>query len=240
MRTGVGNRNRVHEVLSRRRPLTLKMIWRLLCPNQGTGAALILPTCNTEAMNLHLAEISKMVAPKAHALLLVDQAGWHLSARLVVPPISPFSPAAEIPWTQSGREHLAVHARQLALETASSNPTTISSTTAAMHGTSSSTSLEDHVHRIAPTAHGLIKGTWYKASEQLKKALDLAPDSELAEQIRTALKKIGSQSAPCAIQLVRQRAGGRIPGSWARWPWRSWGWWRVSAAGFILMFQKQG
>src|SRR5665811_153672 len=49
------------------------------------GAALILPFCNTEAMNLHLAEIAKAVAPGAHAVLLVDQAGWHLSARLVVP-----------------------------------------------------------------------------------------------------------------------------------------------------------
>ena len=36
-------------------------------------------------MNLHLAEIVKAVAPKAHAVLLVDQAGWHLSTRLVVP-----------------------------------------------------------------------------------------------------------------------------------------------------------
>jgi hypothetical protein len=36
-------------------------------------------------MNLHLAEIAKAVAPDAHAVLLVDQAGWHLSTRLVVP-----------------------------------------------------------------------------------------------------------------------------------------------------------
>src|SRR6267154_5162358 len=49
-------------------------------------AALILPTCNTEAMNLHLVEIAATVAPGAHAVLLVDQAGWHLSTGLVVPP----------------------------------------------------------------------------------------------------------------------------------------------------------
>src|SRR5262245_65387404 len=36
-------------------------------------------------MNLHLAEIAKAVAPAAHAILLVDQAGWHLSTRLLVP-----------------------------------------------------------------------------------------------------------------------------------------------------------
>ena len=37
-------------------------------------------------MNLHLAEIAKVVVPSAHAVLLVDQAGWHMSTRLVVPP----------------------------------------------------------------------------------------------------------------------------------------------------------
>src|SRR6266545_1811603 len=52
---------------------------------RGTGAALILPSCNTEAMNLQLAEIAAAVAPAAHAVLLVDQAGWHMSTRLVVP-----------------------------------------------------------------------------------------------------------------------------------------------------------
>jgi transposase len=36
-------------------------------------------------MNLHLTEIAQMIAPGAHAVLLVDQAGWHLSAGLVVP-----------------------------------------------------------------------------------------------------------------------------------------------------------
>ena len=37
-------------------------------------------------MNLHLAEIATEVAPGAHAVLLIDRAGWHLSSRLVVPP----------------------------------------------------------------------------------------------------------------------------------------------------------
>ena len=35
---------------------------------------------------MHLAEIAEIVAPGAHAVLLVDQAGWHLSTRLIVPP----------------------------------------------------------------------------------------------------------------------------------------------------------
>src|SRR5438552_4675126 len=37
-------------------------------------------------MNLHLAEIAMAVAPGAHAALVLDQAGWHLSDKLIVPP----------------------------------------------------------------------------------------------------------------------------------------------------------
>jgi transposase len=36
-------------------------------------------------MNLHLAEIATQVTPGVHAVLLLDQAGWHLSSRLIVP-----------------------------------------------------------------------------------------------------------------------------------------------------------
>lgn len=56
-----------------------------ICPAEGKGAGLVLPVCNTKAMALHLEEISKAVAPGAHAVLLLDQAGWHLSDDLVVP-----------------------------------------------------------------------------------------------------------------------------------------------------------
>src|ERR1700677_1828504 len=61
-------------------------IFGAICPKHGQGAALILPRCDAEAMNLHLAEIAAQIAPGAHAALLVDQAGWHLSGRLVMPP----------------------------------------------------------------------------------------------------------------------------------------------------------
>ena len=60
-------------------------IFGAICPLHGKAAGLILPECNTEAMNLHLAEIAAAVAPGAHAVLLLDQAGWHGSKALVVP-----------------------------------------------------------------------------------------------------------------------------------------------------------
>jgi transposase len=36
-------------------------------------------------MNLHLAEIARNVAPGAHAVLMLDQAGWHTTDKLEVP-----------------------------------------------------------------------------------------------------------------------------------------------------------
>ena len=36
-------------------------------------------------MSLHLVEISARVSPGKHCVLLVDQAGWHISERLAVP-----------------------------------------------------------------------------------------------------------------------------------------------------------
>ena len=36
-------------------------------------------------MNLHLAEIATEIAPGKHAVLLLDQAGWHMARDLVVP-----------------------------------------------------------------------------------------------------------------------------------------------------------
>jgi transposase len=36
-------------------------------------------------MNLHLAEIAQAVADNAHAVLLMDQAGWHITDKLIVP-----------------------------------------------------------------------------------------------------------------------------------------------------------
>jgi transposase len=44
-----------------------------------------MPFCDTEAMQSHLGEISANVALGAHAVVILDQAGWHLSKDLVVP-----------------------------------------------------------------------------------------------------------------------------------------------------------
>ena len=53
---------------------------------------------DTEAMSLFLAELSQAVAPGAHAVVLMDKAGWHIAGDLVVPAnlslvfLPPYSP----------------------------------------------------------------------------------------------------------------------------------------------------
>ena len=45
----------------------------------------MLPFANTEAMTAHLAEIARTVAPGAHAVLVLDGAGWHSARALTIP-----------------------------------------------------------------------------------------------------------------------------------------------------------
>ena len=73
-------------------------IFGAVCPGRGVAAGLVLPCANTEAMNLHLAEIARTVAPGAHAILVLDGAGWHGAKALTVPDnislltLPPYSP----------------------------------------------------------------------------------------------------------------------------------------------------
>ncbi len=69
-----------------------------ICPERRSGAAIIMPEVNIEAMSEHLAEISRSVSVGAIAVLVLDGAGWHSSPRLVVPdnivllPLPPHAP----------------------------------------------------------------------------------------------------------------------------------------------------
>jgi len=56
-----------------------------ICPARGTGAALVMPIANTHAMQLHLNAISQAVATRAHAVVLMDRAGWHTTDKLKLP-----------------------------------------------------------------------------------------------------------------------------------------------------------
>jgi hypothetical protein len=56
-----------------------------VCPGRGDSAAVVLPLGNAEAMNVHAAEISRHMTEGTHAVLVLDQAGWHTSPKLRAP-----------------------------------------------------------------------------------------------------------------------------------------------------------
>jgi hypothetical protein len=73
-------------------------VFAAVCPAAEKTAALVLPHVDTAAMNLHLAEITTHVPPDTHAVVILDQAGWHSANALRVPdnitllPLPPYSP----------------------------------------------------------------------------------------------------------------------------------------------------
>ena len=77
---------------------TAAYLFAAVCPASEKTAALVLPYVDTAAMNLHLAEISAQIAADAHAVVILDQAGWHGAKALRVPdnisllPLPPYSP----------------------------------------------------------------------------------------------------------------------------------------------------
>ena len=78
-----------------------------VCPVQNKAIGLILPQVNTHAMTLHLNEISKATPEGRYAVVIMDQAGWHLSGHLAryenlmavhLPPYSPELNSSEALW----------------------------------------------------------------------------------------------------------------------------------------------
>ena len=88
-----------------------------VCPARDTGAALVLPNVDAETMTLHLAEISRRVAPGAHAVVTLDGAGWHQTggrlrlpdniSLLKLPPYSPELNPVENIWQFLRQNHLS-------------------------------------------------------------------------------------------------------------------------------------
>lgn len=76
-----------------------------------------MPYANSEAMNLHLREIGRAGAPGAHAVLVLDGAGWHTShiltppdnvTLLCLPPYSPELNPVENVWEYLRKNNLAL------------------------------------------------------------------------------------------------------------------------------------
>jgi len=78
---------------------TWAYLFGAICPARGVGAAWVVPKADAWSMNLHLQEISHQVAPGAHAVVVLDGAGWHqIGGQLRIPDnisllkLPPYSP----------------------------------------------------------------------------------------------------------------------------------------------------
>ena len=69
-----------------------------VCPDRDHGVALVLPEVSTAAMQAMLDELATAVAPGAHAVVILDRAGWHTAKELSIPTnltpvfLPPYSP----------------------------------------------------------------------------------------------------------------------------------------------------
>lgn len=91
-------------------------IFGAVCPERAIGAALVMPFADSFALTAHLREIARYVAPGAHAVVILDGAGWHTSDKIDVPPnitliiLPPYSPelnATENVWEYLRKNKLA-------------------------------------------------------------------------------------------------------------------------------------
>ena len=90
-------------------------VFGAVCASRDTGVALIMPQADTEAMQAHLDAIGRAVVPRAHALVILDKAGWHMTGKLHIPgnvtliPLPPACPelnAAENIWQYLRQNYL--------------------------------------------------------------------------------------------------------------------------------------
>ena len=57
-------------------------VFGAVCPARDTGAAIVMPHADTNAMQDFLDEMARHVAPGVRAVLLLDQAAWHTTKAL--------------------------------------------------------------------------------------------------------------------------------------------------------------
>jgi hypothetical protein len=86
---------------------TAVYLFGAVCPERDAAFGLVLPIVSTNAMQTFLDQLSSQVSPGAHAMLVIDRAGWHCANDLVrpenitavfLPPYSPELNAIERLW----------------------------------------------------------------------------------------------------------------------------------------------
>lgn len=73
-------------------------LWAAVEPASGASVAMITPTVNTDLMNRFLQGLSTTLATDEQAVLVLDNAGWHVAKALLIPAnltllfLPPYSP----------------------------------------------------------------------------------------------------------------------------------------------------
>ena len=130
----------------RQQQFTYTYLFGAVCPERGVTVELLLPYANTDTMKVHLEYIEAEVPEGKHAVIVLDQAGWHTTLKLgnfkkisllPLPAASPELNPCEQIWKQLRREHLSnrcfkneeelIHACSEAWNKFSSSPKSVTS-----------------------------------------------------------------------------------------------------------------
>jgi transposase len=60
-------------------------LFSAVCPETGDACGLISPHVNTDVMNAFLQQFSDELPDDAHAVMVLDRAGWHVAGGLQIP-----------------------------------------------------------------------------------------------------------------------------------------------------------
>ena len=91
-------------------------LYASVCPKTGRTHEWLMPHVDTAHMNLFLETFGRTLKSNVQAILLLDQAGWHTSTKLCVPPnvtllyLPPKSPElnpSELPWRECRQKYLS-------------------------------------------------------------------------------------------------------------------------------------
>jgi hypothetical protein len=102
--------------LKRQQQFEFAYVFGAICPQTRQAAGLVLPSIGTEAMQLHLQEISAHVPAGRHAVVVMDKASWHTTQKLAcpsnisilyLPPVSPELNPVEQVWNWLRQHHWA-------------------------------------------------------------------------------------------------------------------------------------
>lgn len=174
-------------------------LFSAVCPELGTGAALVLPFRNTEAMQLHLGKIATKVTPGAHAIVILDQAGWHGAKRSGLRQYLAPAATAAIPRTQPQENIWQSSCDKTFCRTTSSNRSTTSSITVASPGTPSSISHGKSCLSLAATGRLSVLQfeDWYGCQAALGQRRDDPRDRNLGRGHRCRTRRDARNFGMC-------------------------------------------